>query len=303
MEMEKLISLNGKYPRSEKLIKATRDYERNRIKYEELLSAYEEDYKSLKELQKGFKIISDGLLNWQDLLRPFSELTKSEVNGLKRYFETNTFYRVLKFNDFEIKNAESWIKNYFKFGNLAILPSLGIFKYFSENYSSDKISDMLKTILKLLEEKGYNYFYFQEPSLSFYKDYDLISELRKFFEMIRKEIKGKIILNTYFSDVSEFLKEILKFEIDGIGIDFTFNDIEIIAKNFNRKDIGILAGILDNTNSIIETYEDVKIVLDKILNELKPTFIIISGSCDFELLPREIANKKAQFLKELITKI
>jgi 5-methyltetrahydropteroyltriglutamate--homocysteine methyltransferase len=303
MEMEKLISLNGKYPRSEKLIKATRDYERNRIKYEELLSAYEEDYESLKELQKGFKIISDGLLNWQDLLRPFSELTKSEVNGLKRYFETNTFYRILKFNNFEIKNAESWIKNYFKFGNLAILPSLGIFKHFSENYSPYKISNMLKTILKLLEERGYNYFYFQEPSLGFYKDYDLVSELRKFFEMIRKEIKGKVILNTYFSDVSEFLKEILKFEIDGIGIDFTFNDIEIIAKNFNRKDIGILAGILDNTNSIIETYEHVTIVLDNILNELKPTFIIISGSCDFELLPREIANKKVQFLKELIAKI
>ncbi len=301
--MEKLISLNGKYPRSEKLIKATRDYERNRIKYEELLLAYEEDYESLKELQKGFKIISDGLLNWQDLLRPFSELLKSEINGLRRYFETNTFYRVLKFNDFEIRNIEDWIKNYFRFGNLAILPSLGIFKYFSENYNFDKLIEILKTILKLLEEKGYDYFYFQEPSLAFYRDYELISELKKLFEIIRKEIKGKIILNTYFSDISEFLKEILKFEIDGIGIDFTFNDIEFIIRNFNRKDIGILAGILDNTNSIIETYEDVKIVIDKILNELKPKFIIISGSCDFELLPREIADKKVEFLKELITKI
>ncbi|MEO0145161.1 MAG: hypothetical protein ABIL89_04755 [candidate division WOR-3 bacterium] len=298
--MEIFISLNGKYPRGEKLIQATRDFERNRISQDELLRIYEQDYEEVKKLQADFKIISDGLLNWQDLIRPFSEILNAQVNGLKRYFETNTFYRILLFQDFEIKNLEEFYKNYFKFGNLAILPSLGIFKYFSENYNEDAIIDVLKTITIFLKEKGYNYFYFQEPSLGFYRDFELLKGLKKLFKTIKKElINEKIILNTYFSDISEFLGEISKMEIDGIGIDFTFNDIESVIKNLKNKEIGILAGIVDNTNSIIESYEDVKFVINKLL-DIKPKFLILTGSCDFEFLPREVANLKIEFLKSLL---
>lgn len=292
------VSLNGIYPRSEKLVRATRDYDRNRINYEELLRIYNEDYEELKNLQSGLHIISDGLLMWQDLLRPFSVLCDCEVNGLKRYFETNTFYRVIKFNDYEIKNIDKFLE-FFKFGNLAILPSLGIFKYFSEGYSLEKIVNIYKVVLRSLNEKGYIYFYFQEPSLGFYMDFELLDELKLFFEKIRNEVSGKIILNTYFSDISEFISKIVDFEIDGIGIDFTFNDIETITRYWKNKDLGLVAGIVDTSNSYIEGYENIKKLIDKIMNDLKPKFLILTGSSDFYFLPRDIANKKLDFLKHL----
>ncbi|MCS7244674.1 MAG: hypothetical protein RMJ38_00905 [candidate division WOR-3 bacterium] len=300
MEIE--VSLNGIYPRSEKLIKATRDYDRNRISYEELLRIYDEDYKELKNLQSDFNIVSDGLLMWQDLLRPFSVLCNCEINGLKRYFETNTFYRVIKFNDYELKNIDKFLE-FFKFGNLAILPSLGIFKYFSENYNLDKIVDIYGEILKLLNEKGYSHFYFQEPSLGFYKDFELLDELKLFFKRIRSGVNGKMILNTYFADISEVIGKIFEFEIDGIGIDFTLNDIETITRYWKNRDLGLVAGIVDTNNSYIEGYDNVKKLLDRIMDNLKPKFLILTGSSDFYFLPRDIANKKLDFLKYLKDKV
>ncbi|MEO0203058.1 MAG: hypothetical protein ABIL37_04980, partial [candidate division WOR-3 bacterium] len=245
--MEIFISLNGKYPRSEKLIRATRDFERNRISYDELLRLYEDDYNEIKNIQSDFKIISDGLLNWQDLLRPFSEILDIQVNGLKRYFETNVFYRVIVFNSFQVKELEKFYKTYFRFGNLAILPSLGLFKYFSDNYKTYEIIEVLKIVVKFLFDKGYAYFYFQEPSLGFYRDFELLKDLKKFFKNLRKEISYdcKVILNTYFSDIYEFLDDISNMEVDGIGIDFTFNDIDNVIRKLKNKEIGILAGIVD----------------------------------------------------------
>ncbi len=300
--MEIFISLNGKYPRSEKLIRATRDFERNRISYDELLRLYEDDYNEIKNIQSDFKIISDGLLNWQDLLRPFSEILDIQVNGLKRYFETNVFYRVIVFNSFQVKELEKFYKTYFRFGNLAILPSLGLFKYFSDNYKTYEIIEVLKIVVKFLFDKGYVYFYFQEPSLGFYRDFELLEDLKKFFKNLRKEISYdcKVILNTYFSDIYEFLDDISNMEIDGIGIDFTFSDIDNVIRKLKNKEIGILAGIVDTTNSIIENYEDVKTVIEKIVNEIKPKFLILTGSSDFEFLPREVANLKVDFLKSLL---
>ncbi len=298
--MEILVSLNGKYPRSEKLISATRDFDRDRISYEELLKVYENDYKALREFQSDFKIVSDGLLNWQDLIRPFSELLNATVNGLKRYFETNTFYRIIEFKNYEINDVESFYRNYFKFGNLAILPSLGLFKYFSENYNANNLTEVFKVLVKFLSDKGYYYFYFQEPSLGFYKDYELLDELEEFFKSIRSETNSIIILNTYFSDISEFLDRISNFDIDGIGIDFTFNNIEDVVRVLKNKEIGIVAGIVDTTNSLIENYEDVRTVIHKLLNELNLKFLILTGSADFELLPKEIADKKVNFLKNLL---
>ncbi len=298
--MEIFVSINGKYPRSEKLISATRDFDRNRISSKELLKIYEDDYKALREFQSDFKIVSDGLLNWQDLIRPFSELLSATVNGLKRYFETNTFYRTLKFKNYEIKDVEKFYENYFKFGNLAILPSLGLFKYFSENYNFHNLTQVFRFLVKFLSNKGYSYFYFQEPSLGFYKDYELLNELEKFFKSIRSETNAKIILNTYFSDISEFLDKISHFDIDGIGIDFTFNSIEDVVKSLKSKDIGIVAGIVDTTNSLIEHYEDVRTIIHKLLNDLNLKFLILTGSSDFEFLPREVADRKVNFLKDLL---
>ncbi len=122
--MDVFVCLTGLYPRGEALIQATRDHDRGRIPRDALEEAYARDYAELKALQQEGDWVSDGLLAWQDLVRPFGELAGAQIGALTRYFETNTFYRRLRFPEqLPERVPEAWLSHYFRFGNHAILPS------------------------------------------------------------------------------------------------------------------------------------------------------------------------------------
>ncbi len=297
--MEVWISTNGKYPRSEELVRATRDYDRRRIGEKELEEAYLKDYEDLKQLQEGEHLVSDGLLNWQDIVRPFAYLVKEAyVGGLVRYFETNTFYRKLYFKDKSVENTQQWFERFFKFGNLAILPSPYTLFRFSEEISFSEAVELVKHVVYLLKSKSYRYFYFQEPTLFYYRDADFIDSMVKAMNEIKSILSSEIVvLNTYFAEVSELIKPFMESDLDGIGIDFTRNSIEDISNVWNRSK-GMVAGILDNTNVLMETEDVVRKLLDSIFS-LNLPFVVLTGCCDFELLPRNVADMKYRFLREV----
>lgn len=304
MKMQKLtfdISLNGKYPRSEKLIQATRDFEKGKLTSLFLEKFYSADYRELQRIQSGFTIKTDGLLQWQDLLRPLSELIKNtEVDGLIRYFETNTFYRFLHFHSRKLNDLENWFKTFFKFGNLAILPSPYFISRFSKGLELEEITQILSEIISFLTTKGYEIFYLQEPALVYYNDKAIFRKFANCVKKLKKNTNGKkLILNTYFKEIGKMQDFLLSLEVDGIGIDFTFNDVKAIIKNGWNKDIGLLAGVLDTSNSLMESKDEVIHFVNIIFNELNPSFLLLSGSADFEFLPREIADKKVVILKEV----
>ena len=88
--------LTGAFPRSEKLVEATRAVTRGKTSQAEVDAIFDEDLASLVELQNSVSldILVDGQLNWQDLFRPFSAIfTGVELGGLTRWFDNNTFYR------------------------------------------------------------------------------------------------------------------------------------------------------------------------------------------------------------------
>ncbi len=91
------ILLWGQYPRSERLVEVTRDFDRKRVSEQELAAARKEDSGSFARLQDAMPFVSTGLFGWQDLLRPFADIVPTlKVTGLKRFFETNTFWKVLE---------------------------------------------------------------------------------------------------------------------------------------------------------------------------------------------------------------
>lgn len=294
--MEIGVSLNGKYPRGEEVIRVSRDYERGRASLEELERAYSRDYEEVRDLQEDFNIVSDGLLVWDDILRPLSAFVKgTEVDGLVRYFETNTFVRKLKFKSRDVDTEK--ISRFFRFGNLAILPGPYTIKTFSEGLSMLEISEVISHIIRNL--KGYEYIYLQEPSLVFYPDESIQKEYGNCVDTIKSACENaKLIINTYFAPVNPILEFLLSLNIDGFGVDFTFNDIEYIRKVW-RRDVGIVAGIVDTTNSLIEEYRDVERVIKGILDMDVP-FAIFTGSADFEFLPRRIADIKVKNLKSFL---
>jgi 5-methyltetrahydropteroyltriglutamate--homocysteine methyltransferase len=88
--------LTGILPRPEGLIESTRAYERGRISKKELEKAFKNATKEVitAQISAGLSYVTDGMLRWQDLLRPFTEnLRGIHVGSLARWFNNNTFYR------------------------------------------------------------------------------------------------------------------------------------------------------------------------------------------------------------------
>ena len=95
----------GIYPRSEELIEATR---KKTSDLSSLLQKETEDYISAqKNAELGF--VSDPLLNWDDIFRPFSNLDSVTPEALNRIYEMNTFYRVLSFADNALEKTDEKI--------------------------------------------------------------------------------------------------------------------------------------------------------------------------------------------------
>ncbi len=307
--MKLLTSLNGIFPRSQNLIEKTRRFERKKITILQLEKTFDKDYDNLKKITKDIDLVSDGLLCWQDLLRPFSVLIKgTEVNGLVRYFETNCFYRRILLPRKIKFNFKKIYPKYFRFGNTAFLPSLGMFKFFSNADYSTIVTILTETIKYLCFKKTgvadgrpYKYIILQEPYILFNFNFELKKHFTILVNKIRKEcLPINLIVNTFFRAIEkQTLQFLLDQNIDGIGIDFTYNSLEEIVKVKWPQDKGIFANILNNASTKIEDKESIKQFIVNLQNRINPSYIIISGAPDFEFLPLEYAIRKINVLTQV----
>ena len=86
----------GIYPRSERLVQATRDLDRARTSQEAVDEQVERDLAELVSVQQqaGLDLLTDGMLRSQDIFRPLLEASEGlETGALTRFLDTNTFYR------------------------------------------------------------------------------------------------------------------------------------------------------------------------------------------------------------------
>ena len=84
----------GIYPRSEELIEATR---KNTENLPSLFQKETEEYITA-QTNANLGFVSDPLLKWDDIYRPFSNLESVNLSSLNRIYEMNTFYRILSFD-------------------------------------------------------------------------------------------------------------------------------------------------------------------------------------------------------------
>jgi hypothetical protein len=111
----------GIYARSETLVQATRDLDRGRTTEAAVQDQREADLRSFLDAQReaGLDYLSDGLLNWQDIFRPFDEAARGlEPGPLKRSLNTNTFYRAPVVIEEAPRLVEPLGEPYFRIGDL-----------------------------------------------------------------------------------------------------------------------------------------------------------------------------------------
>lgn len=307
--------MTGIHCRSKNLIEATRSFDRKRIGEQDLKTAFEKDAIELISLQKkaGFSYISDGMLKWNDLFRPFSEnIPGIEVGAITRFFETNTFYKKPIVNS-KIDSRGEFLEKYFfweffpKNAKIkAILPSPYTFANLAENkaYSSSEelmfsFARILNNSAKFLEKKGVSLIQFSEPALAYNATFGKISReelvsAKEAIAVATRGVKAKTMLHAYFGNFSKLCPEILNAEVDVFGIDFCQTSLrELKGNNFLRQ---VALGLVDSQNSIVEKPAGLKKFAEEISKALDLREFFLCPTLDLDFVPHKIAVKKLESL-------
>ncbi len=298
--MDVFVCLNGLYPRSEALVQATRDHDRGRIASRELEQVFQEDYVQVREMQKGTPWVNDGMLAWQDLVRPLGELGGARTGALTRYFETNTFYRRLIFPEpFTVQIDPAWLNRYFRFGTHAILPSPLTLARMS-TLDLEGATRLLSALLPALEARGYHTVTWMEGFIPYTGDPGLLEATLPFWKILRKAAPSlRMVLQFYFGSALPFQEVLPHLPVDGVGVDLTHTDLTAFRI---PRGMGLVLGVVDTTNSLQESWDVVQEAVARAL-DMRPAFLGLTGSADFHFLPRDVADRKYAFLREIQEKI
>ena len=294
----------GIYPRSEELIEATR---KNTENLDSLSQKETDEYiNAQKNANLGF--VSDPLLKWDDIFRPFSSLTSVNLSSLNRIYEMNTFYRILSFDGSDFTDGGNIVQS-----NLDLsLPKNKTVAVpepftFAELHTSKKfkkkddfiinLAKMLRPEIDSLVESGFEVIQLLAPSIAYNKevDFGVISDALK---IITDGLKAKTILHTYFGDVSKKIESLLDLPVSGLGFDITTTPASSIEKHsFSNKSLTI--GIINSFNTAIEKPQECIKQVDEINANTKPKESYVSNNFDLEYVPKEFAMNKISVLGEI----
>jgi len=317
--------VTGASPRSSELIRKTRAYERGKISKKELEESFEKATGTVIEAQisTGLSYITDGMLKWQDLLRPFTENLKGiTVGSLRRWFNNNTFYRQPVIKDY-VKRERDVVINVTHIEKLpknllwkAILPAPYTFVSLSENqYYRDKAEFMFKFAevineeIEDLAEAGFSYIQLSEPALVYEQSKpksmkDKLALVNDALEIAVKGTTTKTCLQTFFGDFSKILPEALDFPVDHLGIDLYETDFEELKEYGFEK--GVALGLVDSRSSLVEEPDELVAVAKEIIESIYRSNmgeVFICPNCDLDFLPWERAEEKMKVINSVTKRL
>jgi len=294
----------GIYPRSEELIEATR---KNTENLDSLSQKETDEYiNAQKNANLGF--VSDPLLKWDDIFRPFSSLTSVNLSSLNRIYEMNTFYRILSFDGSDFTDGgnivQSNLDSSLPKNKTVAIPEPFTFAELHTSKKFKKKDDFIINLAKILRpeidslvESGFEVIQLLAPSIAYNKevDFGIISDALK---IITDGLKAKTILHTYFGDVSTKIESLLDLPVSGLGFDITTTPASSIEKHsFSNKSLTI--GIINSFNTAIEKPQECIRQVDEINANTKPKESYVSNNFDLEYVPKEFAMNKISVLGEI----
>jgi len=317
--------VTGVLPRSNKLIEKTRAYERGKISKNELEESFEKATENAikAQISAGLTYVTDGMLKWQDLLRPFTENLKGiTVGSLTRWFNNNTFYRKPIITD-SVKREKDVVNNMMQFEKLpknlpwkAILPAPYTFVSLSENqYYKDeaefmfKFAEIINEEIRSLAETGFSYIQLSDPALVYEpltpkSKKDKLALMNDVLKTVVKGTSVKTCLQTFFGDFSNILPEALDFPVDHLGIDMYETDFEKLKEyNFEK---GVALGLIDSRSSLVEKQDELVAAAKEIIESIyrsRAEEVFICPNCDLDFLPWERADEKMKVISSVTKRL
>jgi 5-methyltetrahydropteroyltriglutamate--homocysteine methyltransferase len=304
---------HGIYPRSEAVVAATRDLERDRATADLADGAYRADREAFLEAQRaaGLDYMSDGLLRWQDLFRPLVEGSEGlEARVLVRWFDNNSFYRAPELASAPtLGEVPPWVlEDGIPEPRVATLPSPYLFSRVTlgggrpDDLMLGLARDVLAPAAGRMAGAGHRLVHLEEPMIPYAGiDEGSWPAFERAVGLVRDAADGAaVVLHAYYGDVAPHADRLRRLPVDAVGIDFVETGLEALPSPWGT---GLVAGCLDGRSSVLERPEAVAAFVRRAAERLEPTLLYVSSASELELAGPEVAPRKLAVLGEVARRL
>ncbi|BAB60290.1 TVG1177590 [Thermoplasma volcanium GSS1] len=280
----------GIYPRSERLRKAYNRWERGLVGNEEIRRTISEEKDRFYEYVKsvGISEFTDPLFNWHDIFRPIALSVSGVTLGpLKRYLETNTFYREpeisghitlqRKLDTFDLLEENPPLPLFaLAKGSSIFLPTPSSFYKMSSVKANIGAEELYKDLVNVYSDI---IDIFKPRSLVLYEVFPYNGDNLSYLESLNQKISVHLLTK---GKISEKNFNGIKHKFESIISDDHPEFLKNYAKYYGFKIIDVNKTKVEDPNADygIENYEDA----------------IVTSNDYFDFLPREIADIKVEVL-------
>jgi 5-methyltetrahydropteroyltriglutamate--homocysteine methyltransferase len=299
--------LPGIYPRSEGLVTATRDLDRDRTTAQAVDRRFGEERAKVISLQQdaGLDLFSDGLLRWQDIFRPLADASEGlDARTLVRWFDNNSFFRAPHVTG---RPRLGRVPDVLEEDppppdpKVATLPSPYLFSRAAQaNGDRDGLlralaADVLAPAARDLAGRGYRLIHLQEPWLGFFGiDEGAWPAFQDAVGAIREAAPDvTLTLHVSFGDASPYADRLRALPVDAVGVDFVETDLDALLGPWGT---GLVAGCLDGRRSVMETVDGTAAFVRQVAERLEPEALYVAPNAELELLGAEVADRKVRLL-------
>ncbi len=314
----------GNYPRvgdtfaEQSLRRSIARFDKGEISAAELGGAEREVVKAVLREQNegGIDLVTDGQVSWYDSQSHIARrLASIEINGLARYFDTNTYYRQPV-----VRGAVAWkepiLVDEWKFAQAnsnapvkavltgpLTLASLALDKHYRKKkpLALDAANALGEEVSGLVRA-GATHIQIDEPILTRHPE-DLPLAVEGIERIRTRKGAAALTLFTYFGEVSKIFEELVETPADAIGLDLVQGAATWSAIEKHGSEKPLVLGLVDARNT---KQEDPAEVAKKVLSlkdriDLKASFL--SPSNGLEFLPRERAREKLRIVSAAARKV
>lgn len=275
-------------------------------------AAFQQDLAQWISVQQeaGLDFFSDGLLRWQDIFRPLLESIGLRPHTLVRWFDTNTFFREPEFAGGlpELTKVDGIIPDSsLPKPRVLTLPSPFMFSRAS-HFSGDRnhlmldlVEQVLKPVTSAAVDSGVRLIHLEEPWLAYHgMESQAWAPLRDALDTLHRGLNASVAFHVYFGDAAPYIEELRRLPVDIVGVDLIETDIAAFGHGWEK---GLLAGIINGRQSLIESTDSLVEVAGHIADTVRPRELYLSSNTELGYLPTAVAQQKVARLGEAARKV
>jgi 5-methyltetrahydropteroyltriglutamate--homocysteine methyltransferase len=278
----------GIYPRSEALVQATRDLDRGRTTPDAVDEQRRADEQALVAAQEeaGLDLLTSGLLDWQDILRPLAERADGlSARPLTRFLDTNTFYRALLV-DGEPRLREPIPAPELPAGRwFSTLPAPFALARAARGAASSQAfaAGVLAPQVEADTQAGSALVVLVDPFLTRENGIDeAVASLRELPHGV------PLALHLPFGNAAGVLDALADAPVTAVGIDFYATSVDAVPDGYPKE---LAAGVIDVRSSALESPDELAAFAETLLERNLPG-VALTTNGDLQFVPEPVAREK-----------